>query len=130
MPGPQSRRKPASFIRNLWIYRWLIVAAVVLGTLLWFILINNQQVTVHLPFGLGRPTASIGLVVLFSAGAGALAAVLLTTLMLTLHRYRLAAPPDEPGREPPSRDLADDRPPSDYAAKTTEGFSDAPWSAR
>ncbi len=127
MAGPYKRRKSASFIRNLWIYRWLIVAAIILGTLLWFILINNQQVTVHLPFGLGHPTSSIGMVVLFSAGAGALAAVLLTALMLTLHRYKLTSPPES---EPEVPEVTDDRPPSDYAAKTPEGFSDAPWSAR
>lgn len=127
MPRPYKRRKSASFIRNLWFYRWLIVAAIILGTLLWFILINNQEVTVHLPFGLGRPTASIGLVVLFSAGAGALAAVLITALLMTLHRYKRTSPAEP---ESTVMELPDDRPPSDYAARTPEGFSDAPWSAR
>jgi uncharacterized integral membrane protein len=126
MSGPYKRRKSAGLIRNFWVYRWLIFAAIVLGTLLWFILINSQQVTVFLPFGLGRPSASIGLIVLFSAGVGALAAVCLTALFLALHKKDAA----ERAPEPDVRELPDDRPPSDYAAKTPEGFSDAPWSAR
>lgn len=127
MARPYKRRKSASFIRNFWMHRWLILAAIILGTLLWFILINNQEVTVHLPFGLGKPTASVGLVVLFSAGAGSVASGVLTALFLTFRRYR-HAPADQD--DSVAVDLPDDRPPSDYAARTPEGFSDAPWSAR
>jgi uncharacterized integral membrane protein len=126
MTGPYKRRKSANWIRTLWVYRWLVLVAVLLGTLLWFILNNGQQVTVHFPFGLGQPTASIGTIILASAAAGALAAVLGTVLVLTLHRYRNPAA----RQDAPVQDLPDDRPPSDYASKTPEGFSDAPGSAR
>jgi uncharacterized integral membrane protein len=126
MRGQDRRRSPPHLLRTLWLSRWLLVAALVLGTLLWFILINSQQVTVYIPFGLGRPTASIGLIVLVSATIGAFVSVVVTAVVLTLHRYR------SPAKSGPSefQELPDDRPPTDYAAKTPEGFSDAPWSAR
>lgn len=127
MARPYKRRKSASFIRNFWMHRWLILAAIILGTLLWFILINNQEVTVHLPFGLGKPTASVGLVVLFSAGAGSVVSGVLTALFLTVRRHRHTSSEEA---EPIAADLPEDRPPPDYAARTPEGFSDAPWSAR
>ena len=126
MASPYKRRKSSSFIRNVWVYRWLIVSAFVLGTLLWFMVVNGQQVPVYLPFGLGHPTASIGLIILGSSTAGAILGGLLTFLAMTLRRYRTM----DRQNEPTAQDLPDDRPPTDYASKTTEGFSDAPWSAR
>ncbi len=87
MAGPYKRRKSSSFIRNVWVYRWLIVSAFVLGTLLWFMVVNGQQVPVYLPFGLGHPTASIGLIILGSSTAGAVLGGLLTFLVMTLRRY-------------------------------------------
>ena len=126
MAGPYKRRKSSSFIRNVWVYRWLIVSAFVLGTLLWFMVVNGQQVPVYLPFGLGHPTASIGLIILGSSTAGAVLGGLLTFLVMTLRRYRAI----DRENVPETQDLPDERPPTDYASKTTEGFSDAPWSAR
>lgn len=125
--GPYKRRRSTGVLRNFWIYRWLITAALLLGTLLWFMFSNSQTVTVYLPFGLGSPSAPIGLVVLFSALIGALVAVLLTVLVLTLGGRRFAS--SEPAA-PPMQELPEDRPPSDYAARTEEGFSNAPWTAR
>ncbi len=126
MAGPYKRRKSSSFIRNVWVYRWLLVSAFVLGTLLWFIVVNSQAVQVYLPFGLGHPTASIGLIILGSSTAGAILGGLLTFLAMTLRRFRSIDRQDGPTEQ----DLPDDRPPTDYASKTPEGFSDAPWSAR
>lgn len=125
MGDPHFRDRPSHWLRRLWTSRRLIGAAVVVGVLLWFILINSQTVPVHFPFGLGRPEAPIGLIVLLSAGAGSLATVLIMTLVRALGRYRPAARPSEPATP-----LPNDRPPSDYAARTPEGFSDARWSAR
>ncbi len=124
MASPYKRRRSVGVIRNFWIYRWLITAALLLGTLLWFMFTNSQSVTVFLPFGLGSPTAPIGLVVLFSALIGALVAVLLTVLVLTLS-HRRSVP--VAAAAPAVQELPDDRPPSDYAAKTVEGFPDARW---
>jgi uncharacterized integral membrane protein len=126
MPGQPKPGPSPSLLRTFWLYRWLFVAALVLGTLLWFILINSQPVTVYLPFGIGRPTASIGLIVLVSAAVGAFLAVVTTAVVLTLRHYRRPVR----GVSPEVQVLPDDRPPPDYAAKTPEGFSDAPWSAR
>jgi uncharacterized integral membrane protein len=126
MAAPYKRRKSSSFIRNVWVYRWLIVSAFVLGTLLWFIVANGEQVQVYLPFGLGHPTASIGLIILGSSSAGAVLGGALTFLVMTLRRYRASGQLDAPE----TQNLPDDRPPTDYASKTPEGFSDAPWSAR
>ncbi len=127
MVGPYKRRKSAGLIRTFWVYRRLIGAAIVLGILLWFVLYNNQQVTIYFPFGLGQPTSSIGIVILLSAATGSLITALVTTIVLAWRHYRIVKADEE--NEPP-QDLPDERPPSDYASKTTEGFSDAPWSAR
>ena len=123
------RRSLAELARNFWVYRRLVAAAVVLGVLLWFILINNQPVTVYFPFGLGAPSSSIGAVILVSAAAGGLATALILTIVRAYRRYRGPRPGDL-AADPRAPDLLDDRPPSDYAAKTPEGFSDAPWKMR
>src|SRR5262249_3493546 len=97
-----------------------------LGTLLWFIMTNGQPVTVHLPFGLGQPSASVGIVVLVSAAVGSVATALIMTLVWAWRRYRYIP---KNSREP-VQDIPDERPPAGYATHTTEGFSDASWSAR
>lgn len=125
MGDPHFRNRPSHWIQRLWMSRRLVAAAVVIGVLLWFILINSQSVKVHFPFGLGNPEAPIGLIVLISAAAGSLATVLIMTLLRALGRYRPASRPPEPGLPLPS-----DRPPADYGARTPEGFTDARWSAR
>ena len=118
------RRKP-SIIRNFWVYRRLIGTAVLLGLMLWFIWANDAQVTVAFPFGLGKLTSTTGVVILMSALVGSLATILVTTLIFAIRRIRNPHGPHDPPNPP---DLNADRPPADYAAKTTEGFPNAHWS--
>ena len=117
------RRRP-SIIRNFWVYRRLIGTAVLLGLMLWFILKNNDQVTVAFPFGLGKLTSTVGIVILMSALVGSVVTILATTVVFAVRRLRGAQAPQDP---PNPSDLTVDRPPPDYAAKTTEGFPNAHW---
>ena len=121
MPYQYKRRRP-SIIRNFWVYRRLIGAAVLLGLMLWFIWANNEQVTVAFPFGFGKLTSTLGIVMLLTALVSSVATVLVTTLVIALRRLR--SPHDQPN----PNDLIEDRPPPGYAAKTTEGFPNAHWS--
>jgi uncharacterized integral membrane protein len=118
------RRRP-SIIRNFWVYRRLIGTAVLLGLMLWFIWANNEQVTVAFPFGLGKLTSTTGVVILLSALVGSLATILVTTLIFAIRKIRTGQNPQDP---PNHNDVPLDRPPADYAAKTTEGFPNAHWS--
>jgi uncharacterized integral membrane protein len=119
MSSPYKRRRPA-LLRNLWVYRYLIAAACVLGVMLWFVLINNTAVEVVFPFGLGTIKSRLGIVILLAAAAGGLATALLTTLVLAVRRLRGGQPRADVEGDP----LPDDRPPADYASKATEGFPD------
>ena len=118
------RRKP-SIIRNFWVYRRLIGTAMLLGLMLWFIWANNMQVPVAFPFGLGTLTSNLGVVILMSALVGSAATILVTTLIFTIRRIRTTQTPHDP---PNPIGSVPDRPPADYAAKTTEGFPNAHWS--
>src|SRR5262245_46283893 len=117
MTTPYKRRRP-SIIRNFIVYRRLIALAMVLGLMLWFIWANNQDVTVAFPFRLGSFSSSLGLVILLSALVGSLATALTMTIVYTLKRRQSLR--QQVGDDP--AELGDDRPPADYAAKTTEGF--------
>ena len=119
------RRRRPSIIRNFWVYRRLIGTAILLGLMLWFIWANDAQVTVAFPFGLGKLTSTTGVVILMSALVGSVATILVTTLIFAIRRIRTTQTPHEP---PNLTEAVDDRPPSDYAAKTTEGFPNAHWS--
>jgi uncharacterized integral membrane protein len=124
MPYQYKRRRP-SIIRNFWVYRRLIGTAILLGLMLWFIWANGDPVTVAFPFGLGKLTSKTGIVILLSALVGSILTILATTVVLALRRLRSApAPQDSPNPADPTVD----RPPPDYAAKTTEGFPNADWS--
>jgi uncharacterized integral membrane protein len=121
----QYKRRRLAIVRNFWVYRRLIGTAVLLGLMLWFIWANDAQVTVAFPFGLGKYTSTTGVVILLSALVGSVATILVTTLIFALKRIRgphsaqeQSHPAEQPG----------DRPPPDYAAKTTEGFPNAHWS--
>jgi hypothetical protein len=95
--------------------------------MLWFVLTNNEQVTIAFPFGLGAFQSTTGLVILLSAMVGSLATALTMTLIWALRRGRLdhEDEPDRPSRTP----IDDDLPPPDYAAKTGDGLSrEGPWS--
>ena len=117
------RRRP-SILRNLWVYRRLILAAILLGVMLWFIMANSAPATVEFPFGLGKLTSSVGVVSLMSALVGSVVTMLVTTLVLAVRRMRGTQTSPEPPSHP---NPADDRPPPDYAAKTADGFPNAHW---
>ena len=124
MPYQYKRRRP-SIIRNFWVYRRLIGTAILLGLMLWFIWANGDPVTVAFPFGLGKLSSTTGIVILLSALVGSILTILATTVVFALRRLRSAPAPQEPHNP---TDLAGDRPPPDYAAKTTEGFPNPHWS--
>jgi uncharacterized integral membrane protein len=124
MPYEYKRRRP-SIIRNFWVYRRLIGTAVLLGLMLWFIWANGDQVTVAFPFGLGKLTSTTGVVILTSALVGSAMTILVTTLIFAIRRIRSTQTPHDRPNPP---ETAADRPPADYAAKTTEGFPNAHWS--
>ncbi len=121
----QYKRRRPSIIRNFWVYRRLIGTAILLGLMLWFIWANDDQVTVAFPFGLGKLTSTTGIVILLSALVGSVATDPGHDLVFAIRRLRSGQAPHDP---PNPGDLNDDRPPPDYAAKTTEGFPNAHWS--
>ena len=126
MASPYKRRK-RSLVRNFWVYRRLVALAVVLGLMLWFVLTNNERVTIAFPFGLGDFQSTTGLVILLSAMVGSLATALTLTLIWAIRRGRFDRDeePDQPSRPV----IVDDLPPPDYAAKTGDGLSrEGPWS--
>ena len=121
----QYKRRRPSIIRNFWVYRHLILAAVLLGLMLWFIWANGEPVKVKFPFGLGELSSTLGIVMLLTALVSSVATILVTTLIIALRRLRSAPAPQD---QPNPTDLGDDRPPPDYASKTTEGFPNSHWS--
>ena len=127
MPSPYYKRRKRSLVRNLWVYRRLVALAVVVGLLLWFVLTNNERVTIAFPFGLGHYQSTTGLVILLSAMVGSLLTALTMTLLWAIRKARSEhdEAPEKPLRSPDKDDL----PPSDYAAKTGEGLTrEGPWS--
>ena len=132
--SPYYKRRRRSLVRNLWVYRRLVILAVVLGLMLWFVLTNNERVSIAFPFGLGNFQSTTGLVILLSALVGALATGLAITIVWAIrNRGRLGSGDDDSpgpsGGKPGSGSLLDDLPPPDYAAKTGEGLSRGePWS--
>jgi uncharacterized integral membrane protein len=122
-PSPYKRRKPT--LRKLRLYLRLVTVPIVLGPMLWFIWANNTTVTVSFPFGIGKLTSTTGLVILLSALVGSLATGLIFTMFFAVRRIQASNIKEgtDSGHEMP-----DDRPPADYAAKTTEGFEGPRWS--
>ena len=120
----QYKRIRPSIIRNLWVYRRLVGSAILLGLMLWFIWANDTPVTVAFPFRLGNLSSTLGVVILLSAIVGSLTTVLIMTVVWTKRKIR--GPQSSPVA-PHATEMADDRPPADYAAKTTEGFPGTPW---
>ena len=123
-PSPYKGRRP-SIVRNFWIYRRLVALACALGLMLWFIWAIDAVVTVAFPFGLGVWTSTTGLVILLSALCGSVVTALAITLFFTLRRVR---GPSDKADDEVATPQADDRPPADYAVRTTEGFSESRWS--
>jgi hypothetical protein len=64
-------------------------------------------------------------VILLSAVVGSLMTVLILTVVRTARKIR--GPQSSSVSQNPN-EVVEDRPPPDYAAKTTEGFPNAPWS--
>jgi uncharacterized integral membrane protein len=127
MASPYYKRRKRSLIRNLWVYRRLVGLAVVVGLLLWFVLTNNERVTIAFPFGLGNFQSTTGLVILLSSLVGSILTALAMTLFWAIRKARIDREeiPDKPSKAP----LDDDLPPPDYAAKTGEGLNrEGPWS--
>jgi uncharacterized integral membrane protein len=118
--SPYKRRRP-SLIRNFWVYRRLIALAMALGVLLWFMLINNTDVTVTFPFRLATIQSTVGTVILISALVGSFVTALVMTMLRAWRVYRDAG--TRALDDDDYSDAPDDRPPADYAAKTREGFS-------
>lgn len=125
MGYPSYKRRRPSLVRNLWVYRRLVVAALVLGLLLWFVVINSTPVTVYFPFKLGAISSTAGIIVLLGAAAGSIITALVMTIVLAVRRYKSGS--GDVGGFDPEPTLPEERPPTDYAAKTGEGFGDAPW---
>ena len=120
MASPYMRRKP-SILRNVWVYRRLVMVAVVLGLLLWFVGTNRERVTIAFPFRLGQVSSTTGVIILVSALVGSLATVLVMTVLWAF-RARRSPRLDEPdGKE---RFEDGDLPPANYAAKAGEGLSE------
>lgn len=125
--SPYKRRRP-SLVRNFWVYRRMVLLALVLGLTLWFIVINSTPVDVTFPFGLGVIRTRSGLAILMGAVAGSLATALTGTIVWAMRRRR-HRDPEAAGRDIPAG-WSEDRPPPDYAAKTPEGFPDTEWPGR
>lgn len=133
--SPYYKRRRHSLVRNLWVYRRLVALAVVLGLMLWFVLTNNERVSIAFPFGLGNFQSTTGLVILLSALVGALASGLGLTIYWAIRTRGRLGSSDDPsgllGGSKPRSDLLDDLPPPNYAAKTGEGLNrdrGEPWS--
>jgi uncharacterized integral membrane protein len=126
MSAPYKRRRSAGVVRNLWVYRRLVAAAILMGLTLWFILVNNTELSVRFPFGFGPWKTTSGMAILLGAAAGSAVTGLIVTILMTMRRYRH---PIHRGDDADPSAIPDDRPPTDYAAKAKEGFRDAPWSA-
>lgn len=124
-PSPYKRRRPL-ILQRIWISRYLIASAFVLGVALWFMFSNRAEVSVAFPFGLGTITSKLGIVILLSFIAGGLTTALGMTVFFAVRK--LKGDPFQIDDDRPKTTLTDDRPPTDYGAKTTEGFPDPPWS--
>jgi uncharacterized integral membrane protein len=81
--------KLSQMLRNLWIYRRLVMLAGVLGIALYFVATNREPVKVTFPF-LGRIDSTSGIVMLVSAALGAAAGWLVMTFRHAIRRGRMA----------------------------------------
>src|SRR5262249_32595892 len=117
------RRKP-SLARKFWVYRRLVGLALVLGLMLWFIWANNTPVTVAFPFGLGKLSSSLGLVILLSALVGAVATGLTMTMVYAWRRMHAGR---ERRRAEETAPPPEARPPAGYAAKASEAPPHENW---
>jgi uncharacterized integral membrane protein len=119
------KRRRTSLVRNFWVYRRLILLAMVLGLILWFVWANNTPVTVAFPFRLGTFESTTGWVILLSVLVGSVVTALTMTLILALRRGHGGGSRADLNS---ASAFDEEQPPADYGAKTSEGFSDARWS--
>lgn len=128
--SPYKRRKH-SLLRNLWVYRRLVLAAIVLGLILWFTKTNSTQVLVYFPFGTGSVSSTTGMIILASTLAGAVVGSLVTAVVMSIKLGGRRLAYDDEGIAKPAASGSrrdDDLPPADYAVKTPDGLSPPPWS--
>ena len=92
----QYKRLRPSIIRNLWVYRWLVGSAILLGLMVWFIWANDTPVTVAFPFRLGHLNSTLGVVILLSAIVGSLTTVLIMTVVRAARKIRGRKAPQFP----------------------------------
>ncbi len=128
--SPYKRRRP-SLLRNLWVYRKLVLAAIVLGLILWFTNTNSDKVDVYFPFGIGSVSSTTGMIILASTLAGAIVGSLVTAVIMSIkivgrRGYEEAEEAEKPATS--GSHLDDDLPPPDYAVKTSDGLSPREWS--
>ena len=121
--GSPYRRRRTSLLRSVWVYRRLVLVALVLGLLLWFIWANNEKVTIAFPFGFGHVSSTTGIIILTSFLVGSLTTGLVTTLLWAI-RVRRSQKTSESSTK---TDMDDDLPPPDYASKAGEGLSNTQW---
>lgn len=126
MAATYKRRRSAGFVKNLWVYRKLVLAAILMGLTLWFIVMNGTEVQVWFPFGFGPLNTTSGVAILLGAVAGSVLTALVLTVVLTMRRVRGS---HDQGDDADPAAIPDDRPPTDYAAKTPDGFGRSDWSA-
>jgi len=79
--------KLPQMIRNLWIYRKVILFAVVLGVIATFVLSNNDPVRVNFPF-LGEISSRSGVVMLICVLLGAGVTWIVMTFRVTLEEAK------------------------------------------
>ena len=79
--------KLPQMIRNLWIYRRVLLLAVLLGVVLYFVATNNRPLTVSFPV-LGDISSTAGIVMLVSAALGAVGSWLVLTFRQAVRQAR------------------------------------------
>ena len=90
-------------IRNLWIYRRVLLLAVLLGIVLYFVFTNNKPLEVSFPF-IGEISSTSGIVMLASAALGAAACWLVLTFRRALRdAHRERRPVEDPAKPPPGK---------------------------
>jgi uncharacterized integral membrane protein len=111
--------KLPQMMRNLWIYRRIVVLAVILGIALFFIGSNREPLKVTFPF-LGGIDSTSGIVMLASAVLGAAACWLVMTFRQALREARGQRAETE--RPKPALGSDERRRGSEPEVKKTEGL--------
>ena len=67
---------------------WLVITALLIGLLSWFIVMNRSRVSVFLPFGFGTWVSPLSLVIFASFGLGSLCTLALQAFLATRRQLR------------------------------------------